>query len=86
MEQDSVSSIIGNNYPPMDIYNIVAVASNISSLISFSRISKKREHSGFMDTEEADTTSTPKKKKIGQEGHMVQVKKSSVKGKKKKEK
>ena len=34
-----------------------------------------------MDTEEADTASTPKKQKIGQEGKMVQVKKSSVKGK-----
>ena len=35
-----------------------------------------------MDTEEADTASTPKKQKIEQE---VQVKKSSVKGKHKQE-
>jgi len=36
-----------------------------------------------MDTEEVDTASTPKKYKIEQEGQMVQVKKSSVKGKQK---
>ena len=86
MEQDFVSSIRGNNSPPMDLSNIVAVASNISSLISFSGNSKKREHSGFMDIEEAHTASTPKKQKIWQEGKMVQVKKSSVKGKRKQEK
>ena len=50
MEQDSVSSIPRNNSPPMDPSNIVVVAGNISSLISFSGNSKKREHSGFMDT------------------------------------
>ena len=86
MEQDSVSSIPGNNSPPMELYNIVAFAANISSLISFSVNSKKREHSSFMDIEELDTASTPKKQKIGQEGQMVQVKKSSVKGKQKQEK
>ena len=42
MEQDSMSSIPGNNYPLMDLSNIVAVAGNISSLVSFSRNSKKR--------------------------------------------
>ena len=61
MEQDSVSSIHGNNSPPMDLSNIVAVAGNISSLISFSGNSNKREQSDFMDTEEADTASTSKK-------------------------
>ena len=86
MEQDVVSSIPGNNSPPMDLSNIVAVASNISSLISFSGNSKKREHLGFMDTKEADTTSTSKKHKIEQEVQMVHVKKSSVKGKMKQEK
>ena len=39
-----------------------------------------------MDTEEVDTASAPKKQKIGQEGQMVQVKKSSVKDKQKQEK
>ena len=79
MEQDSVSSIRGNNSPPKGLSHIVAVAGNISSLKSFSGNSKKREHLGFMDTKEEDTSSTPKKQKIGQEGKMVQVKKSSVK-------
>ena len=81
MEQDSVSSIPGNNYPLVDLYNVVAVAGNISSLISFSGNSKKREHSSFMDTKEADTASAPKKHKIGQEEQMLLVKESSVKGK-----
>ena len=42
VEQDSISSIPRNNISPMDISNIVAVAGNISSLISFSGNSKKR--------------------------------------------
>ena len=67
----------------MDISNIVVVVGNISSLISFSGNSKKREHVGFRDTEEADTASTSKKQKIGQEGKMVLVNKSNVKGKQK---
>ena len=37
MEQDSVSSILGNNSSPMDLSNIVAFAGNISSLIGFFR-------------------------------------------------
>ena len=86
MEQESVSSIPRNNSPAMDLSNIVAVVINISSLISFSGNSKKREHPGFMDTEEADNASTPKKKKIGQEGQLVPVYKSSVKGKQKQDK
>ena len=64
---------------------IVVVVGNISSLMSFSGTSKKREHSDFMDIEEIDIASTPKKQKTEQEGQMVQVKKSSMKGKKKQE-
>ena len=71
MEQEFVSSLPGNNSPPMDLSNIVVVASNISSLMSFSGTSKKREHSNFMDTEEVYNASTPKKQKIEQEGQMV---------------
>ena len=85
MEQDSVSSLPGNNSPLMDLSNIVEVAGNISSLMSFSGTSKKREHLEFMETEETNTGSTPKKHKTEQEGQMVQVKKSSMKGKKKQE-
>ena len=65
----------------MGLSNIVAVARNISSLIRFSRNSYKRENSGFMDTKEANTASTSKNHKIGQDRQMVSVKKSSVKGK-----
>ena len=64
MEQDSVSSIRGNNSPPMDLSKIVVVTGNISSLISFLGNSKKREHPSFMDTKETNTTSTPKKQKL----------------------
>ena len=59
MEPYSVSPIPRNIYSPMDLSNIVTIAGNISSLKSFSGNSKKREHSGFMDTKEADTASTP---------------------------
>ena len=86
MEQDSLSSLLGNNSPPMDISNIVVVASNDSPLISFSGTSKKREHAAFTDIEETDTASTPKKHKIEQEGKMVHVRKSNVKNKHKQEK
>ena len=85
MEQDSISSLTRNNSPPMDLSNIVAVSSNISSLTSFLGTSKKREHPDFMDTEEVDTSSTPRKQKTKQEGQMVKVKKSNMKGKKKQE-
>ena len=37
MEQDSVSSLPGNNFPQMALSNIVAVFGNVSSLISFFR-------------------------------------------------
>ena len=67
----------------MDLSNIVAVSSNISSLTSFLGTSKKREHPDFMDTKEVDTSSTPRKQKTKQEGQ--QVKKSNMKGKKKQE-
>ena len=83
MEQDFVSFLLGNNSPLMDLSNIVAVAGNISSLISFSGTSKKREHSYFMDPKEEDNASTLKKQNIEQEGQMVQVKKSSINAKKK---
>ena len=85
MEQDFVSSLPRNNSPPMDLSNIVVVAGNISSLMSFSWTSRKREHSDFMDIEEVDTPSTPKMQKTEQDGQMAQVKKSSMKGRKKQE-
>ena len=61
---DYVSSLLGNNSPPMDISDIVAAAGNVSYLIIFSENTKKREHAEPMDIEEVDTTSTPKKNKV----------------------
>ena len=68
----------------MDLFDVVAAAGNISSLIRFSKNTKKREHAEPMDTEEVDTTSTPKRQKVEQEKQMVQVKNSSMKGQVKK--
>ena len=42
-------------------------------------------HSDFIDTEEVDNASTAKKHKTEQEGQIVPVKKSNMKGKKKQE-
>ena len=43
------------------------MAGNVSSLVSFSENTKKREHAERMDTNEIDTASTPKKQKVEQE-------------------
>ena len=56
-----MSSLPGNNSPPMDLSNIIAVAVNVSSLIRFSEDTKKREIAEPMDTEEVDTASTTKR-------------------------
>ena len=84
MEQDSVSSLPGNNSSQMNLSNIVAMVGNVSSLASFSGSAKKREHSDAMDTNEIDIASTTKKHKVEQEQQIVHVKKSSMRGKLKK--
>ena len=84
MEQDSTSSLPRNNSSQMNLSNIVAMAGNVSSLISFSGSEKKRGHSDVMDTDEIDTASMPKKKNVEQEQQIVQLKKISMKGKVKK--
>ena len=71
MEQDSISSFPGNNSSQLNLSNIVAIAGNISSLVSFSGSAKKRGHSDAMDTDEIDTSNTPKKKKVEQEQQIV---------------
>ena len=71
MEPDSVSSLPGNNSSQMNLSNIVAMVGNVSSLVSFSGSAKKRGHSDAMDTDEIDTASMPKKKKVEQEQHIV---------------
>ena len=67
MEQDSASSLPGNNSSQMNLSNIVAMAGNVSSLVSFSESTKKREHVEPMDTNEIYTASAPKKQKFEQE-------------------
>ena len=56
MQRESVSSLPGNNSSQMNLSNIVAMAGNVSSLVSFLEITKKRENAEHMDT-----ASTPKK-------------------------
>ena len=84
MEIDYVSSLPGNHCPAMDLSDIVAVAANVSSLITFLEKTKKREHAEPMDTKEVDTASNPKRQKVKQENQMVQVKNRSMKGQVKK--
>ena len=86
MEQDPVLSLPGNNYSQMNLSNIVAMAGNVSSLVSFSGSAKKRGHSNAMDTNEIDNASTPKKQKVEQEQQIVQVTKTSMRGQVKKRK
>ena len=64
MEQEYASSLPGNNYSQMNLSSIVAMAGDVSSLVSFSGSAKKRGHSKPMDTDEIDTASTPKKQKV----------------------
>ena len=64
MEMDYVSSLPGNNSPPMDLSNILAATGNVSFLIIFSENTKKREHVEPMETEEVDTANTPKRQQV----------------------
>ena len=49
IEMDSVSSLLEKYSPPMDLTDIVAPTGNFSSLIRFSKNTKKREHAKPMD-------------------------------------
>ena len=71
MEQDFVSSMLGNNSSQMNLFNIVAMAGKVSALVSFSKDTKKREHVDPMDPDEIDTASTPKKKKLEQKQQIA---------------
>ena len=66
MEQDSASSLPRNNSSQMNLSNVVAMAGNVSSLVSFSENTKKREHVEPMDTDEIDTATTTKNQKVEQ--------------------
>ena len=84
MEMDFVSSLPGNNSPPMDLSDVVAATRNVSSLIIFLENTKKREHANPMEIKEVDTASIPKRQKVEQEKQVVQVKNSSMRGQVKK--
>ena len=71
MEMDYVSSLPRNNSHPMDLSDIVAATGNVSYLIIFLEDTKKREHVEPMDTNEIDTSSIPKNKKVEQEQQIV---------------
>ena len=60
---------------------MVVIAGGYSSLVSYSVSSIKRGGIEAMDTEEVDTSSTPKRKKIEPEQQLVQAKKGQVKKK-----
>ena len=60
----SVSPLPGDGSPQMDLSKVVAMAGNISSLVSYSRSSIKRGPAEPMETDEVDTASMPKKKKV----------------------
>ena len=68
----------------MELSKVVAMAGNVSSLVSYSESSMKRGPSEPMETDEVDTASMPKKQKVEQEQQLVQVKRSSMKGQMKK--
>ena len=81
IERASVSPLLGDNSPQMDLSKVVAMAGNISSLVSYSRSSIKRGPAEPMETDEVDTTSMPKRYKIEQEQQLVQVKRRNTNGK-----
>ena len=63
-EQDSGSQVPEANPPQEELAMVVAIAGGYSSLVSYSTSSIKRGCIEAMDTEEVDTTSTPKRQKI----------------------
>ena len=64
IEQDIGSYFPGIASPQRELDKIVAIAREVSSLVSYSAISMKRGGPKPMDTEEVDTASMPKRKKI----------------------
>ena len=79
-----VSPLLGDNSPQMDLSKVVAMAGNVSLLVSYSGSSIKRGPAEPMDTDEVDTDSMPKKQKVEQGQQLVQVKRSGMRGKMKK--
>ena len=71
MGQNSASSLPGEISSQMDLSNIVTMAGDVSSLVSFSENTKKRDHAEPMDTDDIDTTSVPKKNRVEPEQQIV---------------
>ena len=80
IERRTGSPLPGVASPQRELSKVVAIARNVSSLVSYSVSSIKREGSKPMKTEEVDTASMPKNQKIEQGHKLVQVKKSNTKG------
>ena len=78
MEQNSASSLPGENSSPMDLSKIVTMARDVYPLVSFSENTKKRDHAKPMDTDDIDTASRPKKHKVELNQQIGQVKKSGM--------
>ena len=73
MQEDSSSSIKEISSLLPDISKLISAAENITPLASHSESTNKRDFSDAMDTEEEDTSRTPKKKKNEAEGQIVQT-------------
>ena len=82
MQEDPTSLIHGNKSPPLGTSILGPVSEKVTPLASVSEHSNKRDFSDIMDTEEEDTTNTPKKQKQDDAGKMVQVASEKVKKKK----
>ena len=63
----SVSPLPWDNSPKRELSKLFSITGNASSLVSYSWISMKRGLSEPMETDEVDTASMPKKKKIEKE-------------------
>ena len=82
MQEDSTSSVKEDSSTHPDLSSIVPATKKITPIASCSERTNKRDLFYAMDTEEEDTTNTPKKNKTEETGKIVQV--TNDKGKKKK--
>ena len=64
MGQDSASSLPGEISSQMDLSNIVTMAGDVSSLVSFLEKTKKRYHGEPMETDDIDTDSMLKNHRV----------------------
>ena len=70
-EQDTGSQFPRVVSPQQELAAVVAIARGYSSLVSYSVSSMKRGSTHPMDTDEVDTSSTPKKQKIEPRQQLV---------------